>query len=332
MLNVLQVGLGDLGRRTVGDLHSSGLGRVVAAVDADPALAGRPLRDLVPGLESDVVVAGSLPEPGALDGIDAAIVMTRSKLPDCAADFRTLLERGLAVASTCEELVWPWLRHGDLAEELDARARARGARLLGVGVNPGFLMDTLPGVLSASCLSLEAVRVERRIDASTRRAAFQRKVGAGWSVAELEARLDEGSSGHVGLLESLHLLAALCGLTVDRHEETAEAVAADRPLDSAAGPIARGGAAGVRQVARGWRGERLVVELTFDARLDQPRVSDHLVLEGVPRVEVELAGGLHGDLATSALTVHALPPLLEKGPGLWTMGDLPLSRRRIPRA
>ena len=331
MRRVLQVGLGDLGRTTVGDLARSGLGRVTAAVDASPSLAGRPLSELVSEGGGELRVHSSLAELGDLAAFDAAIVMTRSRVADCAETFRTLLAGGLAVVSTCEELTWPWLRAPQLTAELDALARERGGRLLGVGVNPGFLMDALPGVLSAACLELESVRVERRIDASKRRAAFQRKIGAGSSLADHDARLQAGETGHVGLGESLHLLAALCGLELDDWTETAEAVAAERELDSAAGTVAPGAAAGVRQAARGLRQGRTVAELVFDARLDQPDPADEILLEGRPRAELRIAGGLHGDLSTSALAIHALAALEERPPGLWTMGDLPISRRR-PRS
>ena len=189
MRRVLQVGLGDLGRKTAEDLAVSGLGRVAAAVDADPSLAGRRLDELAPGSRSEARVASSLDELGALGSFDAAVVMTRSRLADCAPTFRALLAAGLPVVSTCEELTWPWLREPVLAEELDALARERGGRLLGTGVNPGFLMDLLPGVLAATCVELESVRVERRIDASKRRGAFQRKVGAGSYAATTTARL-----------------------------------------------------------------------------------------------------------------------------------------------
>lgn len=328
MRRVIQVGLGDLGRKTAADLAASGLGRVAAAVDADPSLVGRPLSELAPGSQSEARVAASLDELDDLGSFDAAIVMTRSRIAHCAPEFRALLAAGLPVVSTCEELTWPWLREPDLAARLDALARERGGRLLGTGVNPGFLMDLLPGVLAATCVELEAVRVERRIDASTRRRAFQRKIGAGSSLATHRERLEAGETGHVGLGESLHLLAALCGLELDSWSEEVEAVTAERALESAAGPVAAGEAAGVRQTARGLSEGRVVAELVFDARLDQPDPADEIRLQGSPGAEFRVSGGLHGDLATSALVVHSLAPLSQAPPGLWTVGDLPVSRRR----
>ncbi len=331
MLRILQVGLGDLGRKTVMDLHDSGLGRVTGAVDSRPDLAGRPLSEICPGVDPDPTVAASLAELERLGDFDAAVVMTSSRLPDCADLFRELLEAGLSVVSTCEELVWPWLRHPGLALELDELARARGGRLLGAGVNPGFLMDLLPGLLSSVCLELESVRVERRIDASNRRAAFQRKIGAGLGLEQMQERLDSGTGGHVGLGESLHLLASLCGFELEDWSEEGLAIPAIAELESAAGTLEPGAAAGIRQVARGSQGGETVVELVFDARLEQSDPADDIRLEGRPRLELQIPGGLHGDLATSAIVLHSIAALRALGPGLATMGDLALSRRQAPR-
>ncbi len=331
MLRILQVGLGDLGRKTVSDLHHSGLGRVTAAVDARADLAGRPLSDICAAATEGLVIAGSLAELEGLGDFDAAVVMTRSHLPDCAELFRELLKAGLTVVSTCEELVWPWLRHPGLALELDGLARAHGGRLLGAGVNPGFLMDLLPGLLSSACLELDSVRVERRIDASDRRAAFQEKIGAGLGLEQMQERLDSGTGGHVGLGESLHLLASLCGFELEDWSEEGVAIPAVAELESAAGTLAPGAAAGIRQVVRGSQGGETVLELVFDARLEQPDPADDIRLEGRPRLELQIPGGLHGDLATSAIVLHSIAALRALASGLATMGDLALSRRRAPR-
>src|SRR5437764_793406 len=73
----------------------------------------------------------------------------------------------LRVGSSCEEMSWAGYRHGELAGELEAAARRADRALLGTGVNPGFVMDLLPVVLSSMVLEVRSVRVVRRVDAST---------------------------------------------------------------------------------------------------------------------------------------------------------------------
>jgi len=326
MLRVLQVGLGPLGRRMVADLHGRGLGVVVGAVDVDPDLRGKALTELVGGVASDVRVVASIDD---LDGGRAggeptcAIVTTSSWLDRCEGTFRALLERGLAVVSTCEELVFPWLKSAALAHELDAQARERGGRLLGAGVNPGFLMDALPLIASAVCRTVESIDVARVQDASLRRLPFQHKIGTGMSVAEFAARAREGRFGHAGLEQSLHFLAHYLGFAFERTGGTLEPLIAEREHASGLGPVAPGAVRGLRQVAWGedGRGRRIRLEFVAAVGVADPR--DSVTIAGEPPVELVWRGGVHGDIATVSLVLNALPSLLAAPPGLHTMASIP---------
>jgi len=324
MLRIALVGLGPLGRRIAADVIAAGRGRLVAAVDRDPSLAGRPLADLIPGAGPGAVAA-------QLDGLDAdtvdcAVVATVSHLRPAADTFLTLLDRGVAVVSTCEELAWPWLRNRDLAGELDRRARAAGGRLLGTGVNPGFLMDLVPMVASTLCTRVRSIRVERIQDAAGRRLPFQAKIGAGMDPGELERAVHAGRLGHVGLGESLHLLGDALGVVFDHWDEEVTALVAERDLASGLGPVAAGKARGIRQVGRGWVGDRCVVELVFQAGIGEPEPRDRVIVDGDPPVELGFAGGVHGDTATSAVTINVIAPLLAAAHGLHTMATIAVPR------
>jgi 4-hydroxy-tetrahydrodipicolinate reductase len=316
MLRLIHVGLGPLGRRVADDLVARRLGTVAAAVDLDPALLGTTFHGARVG--ADLAAALAVPH-------DAVVVTTSSDLARCADTFRVLLRAGAAVVSTCEELLWPWLRHRALAEELDALARAHGGRLLGTGINPGYLMDTLPVVATAPCNAVRRIDVWRIQDATTRRVPFQQKIGAGLDLATFRARERDGSLRHVGLLESLHLVAARVGLAVVRTEETLEPVVATTATTCALGPIRAGDACGVQQIGTGWdaRGE-VVLRLEFRASIGEPRPHDRVRVEGTPPVDLVIEGGVHGDVGTSALVLNSLRPLLDAAPGLHTMDSIRL--------
>jgi 4-hydroxy-tetrahydrodipicolinate reductase len=324
MYSLLHVGLGPLGLRVIADLERRKLGRVVAAVDPAPERVGRELAELVPGVPAGVRVCASLDEVDAWPRVRCAVVTTRSDLALCMDTFRALLARGTSVVSTCEELAWPWLRHPVLAQELHELAVRTRARIVGTGINPGFLMDALPIAATSACHHVRALRVERIQDARKRRVPFQRKVGVGLALPEFERRVAEGSLRHVGLGESLHFLAHYLGWRIERWEETLAPVVAERALASELGPVPAGHARGVRQEARAWVAGRLALELVFQAALDEPEPRDRAVIEGEPPVELVLPGGVHGDQATSALVLNTVRPLLAAEPGLHTMATLPL--------
>lgn len=330
MYQLLHVGLGPLGLRIVADLQRRGLGRIVAAVDPAPAFAGCELAEFVPALANapagspGVRIRSSLEEVDQWKKIRCAVVTTRSDLELCMDTFRALLTRGCSVVSTCEELAWPWLRHPVLAQELHELAVRGGARIVGTGINPGFLMDALPVAATSACHSVRSVRVERIQDAGRRRVPFQQKVGVGLSVAEFERRVAAGTLRHVGLGESLHFLAHFLGWRIERWEETIVPVLAQESLTSDLGPVAAGAARGVRQEARAWAGGRLVLELLFQAALGEAEPRDRVWIDGEPPFELLVPGGVHGDTATSALVLNVIRPLLAAEPGLHTMASLPL--------
>ncbi len=323
MYQILQVGVGPLGRRIVADLYRRKLGRVIAAVDQDPALAGRWLAELAPGAEP-VRIRSTLEEVSEWDRIRCAVVATSSALELCLETFRALLGRGCSVVSTCEELSWPWLRHPVLAQELHELAVRNDARILGTGVNPGFLMDALPVIATTACQSVRGLRVERIQDAGKRRLPFQRKIGVGLELPEFRRRVADASLRHVGLGESLHFLAHHLGWRIERWEETIEPVLSAQELASELGPVRAGAARGVRQEARAWSGGSVVLELVFQAALAEPEPRDRVAIDGEPPLEIVLPGGLHGDTATSALVLNTIRPLLHAGPGLHTMASIPL--------
>jgi 4-hydroxy-tetrahydrodipicolinate reductase len=323
MIRILHVGLGPLGVMIVGDLHERGLGKVVAAVDVAPGIAGKRLDEVVPASKSMVRVADGFDDVN-FDGVDCAIVTTSSSLVACAPTFRALLKRGATVVSTCEELAWPYVRHSKLARELDRLAKKGGGRLLGTGVNPGFLMDAFPVGATAISKSVTRVEVHRYQDASSRRVPFQKKIGVGLSDAEFKARVKSGVLRHVGLGESLHFIAHQLGLTIDRWEEDLEAVRAVADIESALGLVKKRGICGVRQEARGYHGKKVVVDLRFQASLGLEDPHDRVIVEGVPPLDITWRGGVQGDIATSAITLNVIGPLRRSAPGLHTMATIPL--------
>lgn len=323
MLRILQVGLGPLGIRVVEDLYDRRLGRVVAAVDQDPQLIGRSLSKIIE-VPDGPTVHGHLSEIDDLSDVRCAIVTTNSDLELCMDTFRCLLAKGVAVVSTCEELSWPWLRHPILAQELHEMCIRYGGRIVGTGVNPGFLMDALPVAVSMVCRKVRSVEIERIQDASSRRIPFQKKIGAGLDDIEFERRVANKTLRHVGLGESLFFVAHYLGLEVERWEETIAPVHADTELECGLGKILKGAARGVRQTATGWVDGEERLKLLFHAAIDEPNPCDRITIDGDPPLRVEIPGGVHGDVATSAACMNVIRPLLSAEPGLHTMASIAL--------
>jgi hypothetical protein len=323
-IRIVQIGLGPLGRKMVQFASARSNMSVVAAVDTDPSLAGRNLAELTGVCEAELRVSASLAEALESSRPDIALLTTVSDIKRIAPQLEEILAHRLPVVSTCEELVFPWHTAPGPARRVDELARRAGVAVLGTGVNPGFLMDALPICLTALCQRVEAVKVSRIQDASVRRVPFQRKIGAGLTLAEFERKKLTGTLRHVGLTESMHLIGARMGWTVERTEDVLSPVVAEHTVHSGGVIVEAGAVAGVQQIGRGYVGGTERITLVFRASVGEAHPEDRIEITGEPNVVSSIAGGVHGDIATCAISLNALERVLRAEPGLRTMADIPV--------
>jgi len=323
MIDIVQVGIGPLGQKMVKSAVQRGSFRIVGAVDTDPAKIGQDLGTLCGIDPLGVKIVDNIEEAIASSSVKVAVVTTVSSLATFAEQIGPLAKAKLYLVSTCEELSFPWRTQPELAQKIDTICRAHGIACVGTGVNPGYLMDLLPTVLTTVCEDVTGVRVTRVQDASVRRIPFQQKIGAGLTVEEFEAKRADGSLRHVGLPESVDFIAARFGWTLDRKTESIEPVMAEHATDAGYKPIAQGMCRGVHQVGRGFVGDNEVITLTFTAAVAEPDSYEEVQIEGSPAFRSRIIGGIHGDIATCAVTLNTVRSILVAGAGLKTMADLP---------
>ncbi|HMO59086.1 MAG TPA: dihydrodipicolinate reductase [Roseiflexaceae bacterium] len=316
-------GLGPIGLGIARLAHARRGIEIVGAVDRDPQKIGRDLGDLIGAASTGVVVHADL-APCLAAQPTLVLHATGSSLKQVAAQLHECVAAGLHGISTCEELSYPWAVQPQLAAELDAAAHRHGVTLLGTGINPGFAMDVLPLTLTAPCVEVRAVRVVRVVDAARRRGPLQHKVGAGLSADAFAARVHDGSVRHVGLLESLQMIATTLGWRLDHGDEVIQPVIAQRRVTTDVVEVVPGQIAGVHQIARGYQGDHEVITLDLKMYVGAEDPQDTIEIDGDPPVRMTIPGGLHGDLATAALVVNTIPRVIAAPPGLLSMSDLPL--------
>lgn len=322
MTKILQVGLGPLGIKTVQFAVAKGF-KIVAAVDKNPELIGKDL-GLVCGLtKMNVKIMGSVKEAVKNKTPDIAVVTTVSSLKKLEPQVKEIAQVGLSIVSTCEELSFPWRTQPALSKKLDKLCKKHKVSLLGTGVNPGYLMDYLPAVMTAVSKNVDSIQVWRIQNASVRRIPFQQKIGAGLTLEEFKKKEKEGSLRHVGLPESVDLIAARMGWKLSKKTETLKAVVTDQDITSGYKVITSGMACGVEQIGRGFVGKKEVITLHFRAAVGEEKSYDTIQINGEPSIKSTIEGGVNGDIATCAITLNAIHSLLLAKPGLVTMTDIP---------
>jgi 2,4-diaminopentanoate dehydrogenase len=318
---VVVAGLGDVGQVIARSVLETPELRLVAAVDPAPGLAGQKLERILNAACPDLSVAAEPSRAFAAAQGGVLLQATASSFEEVRPQIEQAVKAGLSVASTCEELAYPWLRHEAQAEALDRLCEKGDVAVVGTGVNPGFALDRLPAFLSQVSGRVRHLEAWRVVDAGLRRPALRRKIGAGLTEEQFLEAVDRGEVGHVGLAESAALAALGCGLDVDEVDEEIEPVVAGR----GDGPLKEGTVAGVRQRARGYAGGREVVRLDLLIAVGAEHPRDEVRLDADPPLRLTVPGGIPGEEATAWALVHAAAalPMLR---GLITVLDLPSGR------
>jgi 4-hydroxy-tetrahydrodipicolinate reductase len=325
-INVIIYGCGIIGSRIAQVLDKKMSMDVVGAVDIDPQLAGKDLGDLFDHpKKTGVAIQGQTNKVFSQVKAEAVVLTTTSFMKDVFPQITQCLNSGLNVISTCEELSYPWIREPNLAKNIDNLAKEKEVTVTGTGINPGFLMDTLPLVLTAPCLQVDSVKVIRMMDSSKRRIPFQEKIGTGLSQQEFQQKIQKKDiTGHVGLLESIQMIAAGLGWEpLETVELPPEPVIDEKEIQTGLGIVKPGDVIGLTSVAFGKKDGREVITLKFSANAGVDEEYDEIIIEGEPRIHQKIIGGVHGDIGTVAVTVNTIPRVVESCPGLKMMKDLP---------
>lgn len=307
-------------------LEKEGL-EIVGAIDVAKDKVGRDLGDVL-GLEKKMglLISDDVDAVLSSNRANVAVHTTSSYLKDTFLQIASIVKHGVNVVSTCEELSYPYVSEPEIAKKLDALAKKHDATILGTGINPGFLMDTLVIALTAPCQRIDRIQAVRVMDAATRRVPFQKKIGAGLTVEEFRKKMKQKQiTGHVGLEQSIAMIADALAWKLDKIViEPAEPVIALKQVESKDIKVKIGQAAGLRQKAKGISRGKEVIKLDFQAFIGAEEEYDAIIIDGAPSINQKIQPCVHGDLGTVAMVANAIPKVINAPAGLLTMKDLPV--------
>ncbi|MFQ6123770.1 MAG: dihydrodipicolinate reductase [Candidatus Heimdallarchaeota archaeon] len=326
-VKVVSYGIGVLGTRIAKAALERNNLELVGAVDIAPDKIGKDLGELLEiGKRLRIMITNDAKGLFAKTQPDVVIHTTSSYLKDVYPQLKECIEAKLNVISTCEELSYPWDKEPDLAKQVDDLAKQHGVTVTGTGINPGYLMDTLPLVLTAPCLDVKSIKVTRMMNSAHRRIPFQKKIGTGLTVDEFKQFVaDKTITGHVGLVESGQMIASGLGWELDEITEyPPEPVIAEAEITTPYKAVKKGQVAGLKSVAIANKDGKPVIVLEFVAYAGNDPEYDEVSIEGTPNINERIEGGVHGDIGTVAMILNTIPKVLRAAPGLKTMTDLPL--------
>ncbi len=325
---VIQVGLGPMGKLITKLLLKRKNIRLIGVVDIDPQLQGKKLSKFLEiEEEQDLTIESNIRIILSKAKVDVVIIATSSSLVKISPIIKKSIQSGSNVISICEELSYPFQYYPKISEELNNLAISNNLSIVGTGINPGYLMDLLPIVITAPCQSVKSIKVTRMMNSAKRREPFQRKIGTGLTTDEFEQKIkDKEITGHVGLTQSIQMIVAALGIDYDEILEfPPNSIISDKEFITSYGEtVPKGYVCGLQSKAIAKRQDKEIILLDFVAFAGDHEEFDSVIIEGTPNIHQKIIGGVHGDIGTAAMVVNLIPKVLEARNGLLTMKDLPV--------
>jgi len=326
--DVIQVGLGPMGRLIAKLLLERKNVNLKAVIDIDPKFEDKSLSNLLNIEEgNDIIVQSDLKATLSMGNVDVVFIATASSLEKVAPLIKLAVQSDSNVISICEELSYPFKNYPKLSEELDLLAKSKNVSIVGTGINPGYLMDLLPIVITAPCQKVESIKVTRMMNSANRRESFQRKIGTGLNFEEFNKKISEKEiTGHVGLTQSIYMIIEALGIEYDEISEFPQkAILSEKEFITTYGEkILKGYVCGLESKAIAKRNDREIIILNFIAYAGDHEEYDSIKIKGIPNINQKIIGGVHGDLGTAAMVANLIPVVFHAKSGLLTMKDLPV--------
>jgi 4-hydroxy-tetrahydrodipicolinate reductase len=321
-INVALYGVGEIGILIAKVAHLRGL-NIVGAVDIDPKKVGKDLGEII-GLKEKLGVIIT-DNPNNLRNVDVILHATGTYLDKIYNQIETCIKLNCDVISTCETLSYPYYRYPDLAKKIDQLAKEHGVTVIGTGVNPGFVLDTLVSVFTSVSWNIESITAIRSLNAAYRRTNFQKKIGVGLTPEEAQKKLTAGEiTGHVGYAESVFLISKFLNLEINKVEEKQIPVVAKKNVTINNVTVEKGRVLGLKGYGIGYYNDKELIRIELRAYIGA-RDYEEVMIKGTPEIRWK-SNGTQGDLATVGMIVNMIPRVIESKPGLITMADVGIPR------
>jgi 4-hydroxy-tetrahydrodipicolinate reductase len=320
-----------MGRRALGVVARNPLFRVAAVVsERSVDRANAAIEEEAPQLKGLVSIgtdfATTVQKAG---GADVVILATHPRLKQLVGPIMRACELGLSVVCIGEEAIHPAAVDREIAAQLDAAAVKNEVAIVGTGVNPGFIQDLLPLVLTAPLRSWRSLLARRVSDLAPYGPTVLKSMGIGMDRKSYsEARTAGKVAGHIGFEGSVAILAAGLGIELRVESNESHPIVREHPTEWSGIVLEPGTVVGVTQrcSALSPLGQRVVLDHPQRIGVLDGEEPPHDLVEvdGDPPLRLRIQPGLEGGAATVGLMVNVIHALMDAAPGLHPVSDLPL--------
>lgn len=333
-IKVVIWGFGAMGRGMADMLITKKGVEITGVCDLHKDLVGKSIFNALEGEQGnhkDVFVSDDIDSLLVKENCDIVLLATDSFTKKAFPKLKMILEKGINVISTAEEMAYPKAQQPELAKELNDIARVNGVTVLGTGINPGFIMDLLVVALSGTMTDVEYIEANRVNSLSPFGPAVMEEQGVGITVDTFNAGVKDGSlAGHVGFAESIHMIADALGKPINGFSQQMKPIVTSVDRKSKYGEALKGNVAGVNMTGQGLVNGEVFIDMKhpqqIEPEMEGTHTGDYINIKGTPEIHMAITPEIDGGIGTIAMCVNMIPHVLNARPGLKTMIDLPVPR------
>ncbi len=304
---------------------------IVGVCDLHPDRVGKSVAEVL-GVDKwqDVIIKSDIEEVLA-EKADLCLLATDSFTRGAFDKMKLIMEKGINVITTAEEMAYPQAQEPELAKKLDEIAKDNGVTVLGTGINPGMIMDLLVVCLTGCMETVEHVEAKRVNSLSPFGETVMEEQGVGITEDEFNKRVAEDKlAGHVGFSESVNMIADAIGWKVDKFEQQMKPILTTVDRKSPYGFAAAGNLAGINMTGQGHVDGEVKINMIhpqqIEPEMEGTYTGDYITLQGNPPVNMAITPEVDGGIGTIAMCVNMIPHVINAKAGLKTMIDLPVPR------
>ena len=333
-VNVVIWGFGAMGRG-MAEMLLSKKGVIISGVcDLHPDLVGKSIFNAIDSKQNDhpeVMVSDDIESLLNKDNCDIVLLATDSYTAKAFPKMKMILEKGINVISTAEEMAYPQAQEPELAKELNRIAKENNVTVLGTGINPGFIMDLLVVALTGVMSDVTHIEANRVNSLSPFGPTVMEEQGVGITLDEFNKGMEDDTlAGHVGFAESIGMIADAIGVKLDKVEQQMAPIVTTIDRTSPYGFAAANDVAGVNMTGQGLVDGEVFIDMKhpqqIEPELEGTHTGDYINIKGTPEVNMAITPEIDGGIGTIAMCVNMIPHVLNARSGLKTMIDLPVPR------
>lgn len=305
---------------------------IVGVCDLHPARVGKSVAEVL-GIDKwqDVIINGDIEEVLNANKIDLCLLATDSFTKGAFDKMKLIMEKGINVITTAEEMAYPKAQQPELADKLNEIAKANGVTVLGTGINPGLIMDLLVVCLTGCMETVDHIEAKRVNSLSPFGETVMDEQGVGITKEEFDKRVAADElAGHVGFSESINMISDAIGWKVDKFEQQMKPILTTVDRKSPYGFAAAGNLAGINMTGQGYVDGQVKIDMIhpqqIEPEMEGTHTGDYIVLQGNPPVNMAITPEVDGGVGTIAMCVNMIPHVINAKAGLKTMIDLPVPR------